>query len=217
MKIEYLGHASFLLESSNGTRIVTDPYQPGAFGALRLKPVDVDADIVTVSHDHLDHNFVRGVGGNPKIIQTPGKHEFGEIIVNGYPSFHDESKGRERGTNIIFVIEVDGLRVMHCGDLGHKLIMEDKKEIGDVDILLVPVGGTFTVDADTAWEVISLIKPSIAVPMHYKVEGVDLPIGPVENFISGKPNVKILEQSSVEINLPLPEETEIWVLKPSRA
>ncbi len=217
MRIEYLGHASFLIESSSGIRIVTDPYQPGAFGALRLKPLDVEADLVTVSHDHLDHNYVRGVGGNPKVIKNPGTHEFGEISITGFPSFHDESKGRERGSNIIFVIEADGLRIMHCGDLGHKLIMEDKKEIGDVDIMLIPVGGTFTVDADTAWEIIDLIKPSIVIPMHYKVSCVDLPIGPVEDFIRNKPNVKRIDGSSVKIELPLPDDTEVWILNPSRA
>ncbi len=217
MRLLYLGHASFWIQNGAGGTLVTDPYQPGAFGALHLKPVDVDADVVTVSHQHLDHNYVQGVGGTPQVISTEGDHQVAGFHITGYPSYHDRSQGRERGSNLMFLIQSDQIRVLHCGDLGHPLTEEDQARIGRVDILLVPVGGTYTISAKIAKDLVHLFRPNIAIPMHYKVAGVQFPIDPVDEFLKFFPNYRRLETSSVELQTPLPEPTEVWVIPPARA
>ncbi len=169
MDITYFGHSSFKLRGKTAT-VVTDPYDPKMVG---LKFAKVSADIVTVSHDHHDHNFVSQVTDVKKVVQGPGEYEISGVSIIGFDSYHDEAKGLERGKNTIFVIEIDGIRVAHLGDLGHKLSEDVIGEMGTVDILLIPVGGVYTIDSDTAAEVVREIEPSITIPMHYYIDGMD--------------------------------------------
>lgn len=211
MKIKYLGHACFLLETSDGIRILTDPYQYGAFGALKYSKIEDEADIVTVSHEHADHNAVSEVPGRPEVVTGHGKHIVKGINFLGISTFHDKKRGKERGSNVLFLIESE-MRILHCGDLGHLLDEEHLTQIGKVDILLIPVGGYFTIGPDEATEIMEKISPKVTIPMHYKTPKVDFPIKPVEGFLKGKTNVK---KRGSTVTVELPKEEEIWVLEHS--
>lgn len=215
MKIRWIGHASFLLTSSDGTKVLTDPYEPGGFGgAVGYKGIEERVDLVTVSHDHADHNYVKGLKGNPQLISRPGTQEVRGIRFSGVASFHDQSQGKDRGSNIIYRWEMDGISICHLGDLGQGLSASQIVEIGRVDILLVPVGGHFTIDAVEASTIVSQLKPSLVIPMHFKTEVLDFPIAKVEEFTRGQKKVKSLGSSEFEITKEsLPRETEIWVLQ----
>jgi len=212
MKIKYLGHACFLMETSEGIRILTDPYQYGAFGAIKYSKITDEADIVTVSHEHADHNAVSEVPGEAKVIKGPGRHSIMGINFYGISTFHDEKEGKDRGNNVLFVIEADNLRILHCGDLGHVLDEEQLAQIGSIDILLIPVGGYFTIGPEEATKIVENISPKVIIPMHYKTAKVDFPIKPVEDFLRGKESVKKMGSS---VTVELPSEREIWVLEPS--
>jgi len=211
MKIKWLGHASFLITSDSGTRIITDPYICGS--GLRYDEIKEAADIVTVSHDHFDHNNVASVGGNPQVVKEPT--EVKGIKFEGVPTYHDASGGSERGNNTIFCMDIDGVRVCHLGDLGHPLSDQQAANTGKVDVLLIPVGGFFTIDARVASEVCDKLNPRVVIPMHYKNEKCDFPISGVEDFLKGKERVSKPDSSEVELKAEaLPAETEIVVLKP---
>jgi L-ascorbate metabolism protein UlaG (beta-lactamase superfamily) len=166
MDINYLGLSSFKLKGKNGS-VVIDPFDPKVVG-LKFPPTE--ADIVTVSHDHPDHNQISLVKDYVQAIKGPGEYEIKGISILGFPSYHDDKKGAERGKNIIFVYEVDGLRLCHLGDLGHNLSDELVEDIGDIDILMIPVGGFYTIGPAVAAEVVRNVEPSIVVPMHYNTE-----------------------------------------------
>jgi len=198
MTIKFLAHASFLITSEDGVRIITDPYESGGYnGALRYEPITDEADIVTVSHDHADHNYVAGVPGNPVVVTE--STEVSGISFRVIGSYHDNAQGAERGPNRIFCFAVDGIRVCHLGDLGHLLSAEQASSIGDVDVLLIPVGEHFTIDAQSATQVIDQLQPSIVIPMHYKTPKVDFPIAPVDEFLAGKQNVERAGTSQVTV------------------
>ena len=218
MRIEWLGHSAFLITSKDGKRVITDPYKAGSYGgAVGYKPINTQADVVTVSHQHDDHNDTSAVLGTPEIIEGTGEKEIKGIRFKGVFSYHDTSKGKERGENTIYVIELDGLRICHLGDLGEELSEKQIGEIGDVDILLVPVGGFYTIDAKTASSIVDTLKPKVVIPMHYKTEAIGFPIAGVDEFIKGKENVKRIGRSEVDITREnLPAKTEIWVLEHSK-
>jgi len=217
MKVKWLGHAAFLITSDEGTKIVTDPYQPGMFG-LNYGKIDEAADIVTVSHDHADHNYVQGVPGKPQVVKSSGTSKVKGIEFKGIPSFHDEKKGGERGQNTIFCFTVDGIRVCHMGDLGHTLSDREAKEVGSVDIMLIPVAGMYTVDAVAAGKIVDHLKPRVVIPMHFKTEKCpDFPVTDVKPFTAGKTNVKVADKTEVEFKKEqLPKATQIMVLKHTR-
>ncbi len=214
MRIKWLGHASFLITTDDGIKIITDPYEPGAYnGAVGYKPIDEEADIVTVSHEHEDHNYVKGIKGNPQVVKGIGERNIKGIKIKGIATKHDPHDGKERGDNTVFVIEVEGVKICHLGDLGHVITDEQKNEIGCVDVLLVPVGGYYTIDAKQAWEVVQKLSPKVVIPMHFKTEVLGFPISSVDDFIKDKENVKKREEE-VEIKKDeLPQNLEIWVLK----
>lgn len=216
VEIRFLGHACFLITSSKGIRIITDPYEPGGFGgSLRYGKITTPADIVTVSHEHADHNYVKGVPGNPQVVKGVVSKEIKGIKITGIETFHDKAGGKERGKNTVFVLEVDGMRICHLGDLGHTLTDEQKKKLENIDILLIPVGGTYTIDASDATNVVSQISPKVVIPMHFKTKKVDFPIAGVEEFTKGKGNVKKVGKSYIKVDkASLPKATEIWVLEP---
>lgn len=217
MKIKYLGHAAFLITTADGRKIVTDPYEPGGFGgAIGYGALEEAADFVTVSHEHADHNYVEMVPGNPTVISRAAEERHNGILFRALRTHHDASRGAERGANVVRVIEADGISVCHLGDLGHTLSPEDATALGALDILLVPVGGTFTVDAKGATAVVNRLRPCIAIPMHYRTPKVTLDIAPVDGFLAGKPRVRRIEGSEIDLDKgSLPEPTEIVVLAPA--
>jgi L-ascorbate metabolism protein UlaG (beta-lactamase superfamily) len=212
MKIKYLGHSAFVITSEKGLKIITDPYKPSP--SLTYGEITESADIVTVSHEHLDHCNPATVRGNPEVVKGTGRVVVKGIEFNGIASYHDEARGRMRGNNIIFCFDVDGMRVCHLGDLGHLLDNRQVKEIGSVNILLIPVGGYFTIDARAASQVCNQLKPNVIIPMHYKTEkGIPGIVG-VEEFIRGRDNVTCLDLSEIEFKGEgLPPPSQIMVLK----
>ena len=217
MKIKWYGHASFLITSDSGTRIITDPYEPGAYdGGIAYKPIEDAAEIVTVSHDHADHNYVQGVQGSPAVVKGPGVHEAHGISFKGVATYHDPSKGKERGENTMFVFTVDGVTVCHAGDLGHVLPKEKVEELGPIDVLLLPIGGVFTLDPKEATEVMNLLNPKILIPMHYKTPGCGFPIASVEEFLEGKTSIERAGASEISVSRDsLPAPVRVTVLDPA--
>jgi len=213
MKIKWLGHASFMITSDSGTKIITDPYQTG--GALNYDEIKESADIVTVSHDHFDHNNVASVSGNPEVVKE--SKDVKGIKFSGTPTYHDDTGGSQRGNNVIFCFEVDGIRVCHLGDLGHPLSDKQVAELGSVDILLIPVGGNYTIDARIATEVSGKLAARVIIPMHYNNERCSsFPVAGVEDFLQGKEGVSRLDTSEAEFKAgELPATTQIVVLKPA--
>jgi L-ascorbate metabolism protein UlaG (beta-lactamase superfamily) len=214
MKIKFLGHATFVITSDTGVKIITDPYATGP--DLTYGEITESADIVTVSHGHYDHGNVAAVRGNPEVVNQTGRSTAKGIEFVGIASYHDEAKGKLRGDNIIFCFELDGIRVCHLGDLGHLLDEKQMREIGSVDILLIPVGGFYTIDARVATEVCNQLKPRVIIPMHYKTEKGIPNIAGVDNFLSGKANVTRLDTSQTEFKPgELPATSQIMVPKPA--
>jgi len=212
MKIKWLGHASFLITSDAGTKIITDPYVTG--GDLSYGEIKESADIVTVSHNHSDHNNVAAIRGNPKVVRGADTVETKGIKFKGIPCYHDEAGGNKRGNNTILCFEIDGVRVCHLGDLGHRLNDKQVAELGRIDILLIPVGGFYTIDAKVATEVCNQLKPKVIIPMHYKNDKCGFPIAGVNGFFQGKEGVSRLDASEVEFKPgELPARTQIIVLK----
>jgi L-ascorbate metabolism protein UlaG (beta-lactamase superfamily) len=214
MKIKYLGHSACIITSDKGLKIITDPYKTSP--SLTYGAITESADIVTISHEHLDHCNPAAVRGNPEVVKRAGRVVVKGIEFNGITSYHDEAKGRMRGNNTIFCFEVDGMRVCHLGDLGHLLDDRQVREMGDVDILFIPVGGYFTIDARAASQVCNQLKPRVIMPIHYKTEKGIPGISGVDEFIKGKDNVTRLDLSEVEFKRgELPATSQIMVLKPA--
>jgi len=215
MKVKYLAHASFMITSEeNNLKIITDPYTPGQ--GLNYAPINETADIVTVSHDHGDHNNIKAVKGNPVIVKKAGTQAVKGIEIKGIPVFHDESNGSKRGNNLIFCFKINGLSVCHLGDLGHTLDQKQLAEIGSADVLMIPVGGYFTIDAKAATEVASLIGARVVFPMHYKTGKTGYPISPLDDFLKDKKEVQKQSSSEIEITRQnLPEKQKIIVLQPA--
>jgi L-ascorbate metabolism protein UlaG (beta-lactamase superfamily) len=212
MKIKWLGHASFLITSKEGLRLITDPYSVG--GGIDYGRIGEAADIVTVSHDHVDHNNVAAVKGNREVVDAPGHRKVKGIDFRGIASYHDEAKGGQRGTNVIFCFSLDGIKVCHLGDLGHQLGAVQIAEIGEVDVLFVPVGGLYTIDANGAAKVCDSLSPKMVIPMHYKTAKCGYPIAGVDAFLKGRKNIRNLDASETELRKDqLPSVTETLVLR----
>lgn len=216
MEIKYLGQSSFRMKGKNMS-VVVDPFNPEMVGLSYPK---VSAEIVTVSHDHADHNDIsRVLAGErePFVINRPGEYEVGGVGVIGMRTWHDGNKGEERGENIVYTFQIDGVIICHLGDLGHPLEEKQVENIGAIDVLLVPVGGEFTIGPTQAKEVIDSLSPSIVVPMHYKLPGMTSQfdkLATVEEFFEKSGLVKAREEDRLSVNkLSLPEDTEIVVLR----
>jgi len=214
MKVKWLGHAAFIITSDEGIKILTDPYRVGMFG-VNYGEMKETADIVVVSHEHPDHNNVEGVPGSPDVIRGAGKRQAKGIEFRAIASFHDDTGGSQRGPNNIFCFTVNGVRLCHLGDLGHTLSDQQLADIGEVDVLLTPMAGNFTIDADAAHKVVGQIKPCVVIPMHYQTDKCPtFPVTDVEPFLAGKTNVKRMDTAEVEFKKEqLPSTTEIVVLK----
>ncbi len=195
MEITALGLSSFKLRGKQAT-VVTDPFDSKAVG-LKF-PKNVEADVITVSHDHPDHNEVSAVGGKPFVIAGPGEYEIKGVMVIGVATFHDENQGADRGKNTIYRIEIDGVKVGHLGDLGHVLSSAQVDSLNGVDVLFVPVGGVYSLDPVKAAQVISDIEPHVVIPMHYNVEGLD-----VKTYGALSPVSAFLKQMNKEAVVPV--------------
>lgn len=216
MDVTYYGHSCFGLRS-RGASLVMDPYT-AEVGWTMPK---LTADIVTISHDHFDHNAADQVKGTPRrdqpmVINQPGEYEVQGISVFGFPTFHDKEQGGQRGKNTVYLIIFDGIRVCHLGDLGHLLTDELIEQLGQVDVLMVPVGGTFTLSASEAGQVISALEPGVVLPMHYHLPEHApsfAELEPVEKFTSVYGAPRSVEQK-LTIDHPVEEETYSVVLVP---
>lgn len=196
MKIQWFGHACFLLESETGAKVLTDPFDD----SVGYPMPDVAVDIVTVSHHHHDHNYTASIKGEPTIIDGVGDYSVGNIPIHGYLTYHDDVIGEKRGENTLYTIDMDGMRICHCGDLGHKLDMVKLHNIMPVDVLMVPVGGTFTIDAAQASKLVEDIKPRLTIPMHFKTRALSFPLDPVDRFLRIMGNSQRIDSNQIEID-----------------
>lgn len=223
VELTWWGQSMFVLRSPGRTAVLLDPY--GDIGYRLPDPEELDVDAVTVSHEHFDHNNV-ALGGGATVLRgltvdgyAEVNEEIGDVRIHAVPSYHDDEEGAQRGRNAIFVLETGGLRVVHLGDLGHTLSEEQIALIGEVDVLLVPTGGFFTIDAGTATEVVTQLAPRVVVPMHFGTTAVAIPqLAPVDVFLEGKEFERF--GSTVELvpgELPALGTAIVWLLTPEGA
>ncbi len=213
MIITWIGHSCFKIQDKvgpDGITLTTDPFDK----SVGLKVPNFESDIVTVSHDHYDHNNVKSLRGNPFVIDSAGEYDVKGVMIEGIESFHDEKEGAERGKNIIYRIEMDSIVIAHLGDLGHILNDKQLERLAGVDILMIPVGGKYTIDAKKAVSVVSQIEPRVIIPMHYKIKGSKIDIDSVDKFIK-ELGLKPTEEEKLKISKrDLPQEDmELVVLK----
>ncbi|NLG51471.1 MAG: MBL fold metallo-hydrolase [Chloroflexi bacterium] len=178
MEISWYGQSCFRLRS-RGLALVTDPYSP----ETGLKLPRLTANVVTVSHDHEDHNYVKGVKGSPYVITGPGEYEVGGVFVFGVATYHDARQGEERGKNTAYLIEFEGVTICHLGDLGHALTQEQVEQLNGIDVLLIPVGGRTTLTGARAAEVVGVLEPKVVIPMHYKIRGLEASLETANRFL----------------------------------
>ena len=212
MEITWYGQSCFRLRS-RGLSVVTDPYGPST--GLRLPRLT--ATIVTVSHEHEDHNNVDAVRGSPFVINGPGEYEIEGIFVIGVSTWHDDKGGRDLGRNTAYLIEFEDLTICHLGDLGHVLTQEQVEQLSNIDVLLVPVGGRSTLTGTRAAEVVGLLEPRIVVPMHYKVAGLKAQIETANRFLKemAVENPERMDALTVTAG-STGEETRIVLLEPKQ-
>ena len=214
MEIYYLGHSSFKVRSKTAV-LITDPFSPAMVG---FKFPKTEADIVTISHQHSDHAEIQAIGGNPFVVSAPGEYEIKGVSIFGFPTFHDSKQGTERGQNTVYLIEADGLRIFHLGDLGVSLSPKILGEVNGVDVLMIPVGGVFTIGPKEAVDIISQIEPQIILPMHYRTPGINEKVfgklAALEDFLKelGVGTFEKLDKLSLSKD-KLPEETKVVVLE----
>jgi len=217
-KIIWAGQSCFQIEVSNSrdheADIVIDPYDE----ETGLKMPSLSADILLVSHQHHDHNNIKAVKGEPFLVEGPGEYEVKGVFIQGIPSFHDDVNGKERGPNTIYIIEAEEMRFCHLGDLGQKLLTDEQVDkIGAVDVLMVPVGGEYTIDSASAQKIIGQIDPKIVIPMHFSLPKSKSKLDDVSKFLKamGKPSIAPVDKLTVKSSI-LPKEgaMEIVVLQP---
>lgn len=200
MDITWLGHSCFRIKGNQAV-IITDPF-PADIGYTLGKQT---ADIVTVSHPHPSHSFVEGIGGEPKVVSRPGEYEISGVLIIGVATYHDAVKGQSRGKNTMYLMEIDGVAVCHVGDLGHIPTEDQVEEMGNVDVLMLPVGGASTLNATMATEVVRKIEPKVVIPMHYKTGQTTRELDPVDLFLKemGQSEIEPRAKASVtRSNLP---------------
>lgn len=197
MKIEYLGHSCFKLTESTGTSVVCDPYDK----SIGYEMPEVCADAVTVSHGHYDHNNIKAVSGNPEILTGECSYSLPGVEIISLKSFHDNENGNLRGENFIFKFRMDGIDVCHLGDLGEDCSAELIDALLPVDVLLIPVGGNYTIDGEMAKEYVDRIMPDAVIPMHYKSKGCKLDIDRAEEFLKYFDEENIIDEDTDSIEI----------------
>jgi len=211
MFITWLGQACFKIQGKEAT-IVTDPYD----SKIGLKLPRLNADIVTVSHSHYDHNNIKAVSGQPFVIDTPGEYEIKNVFIWGISSWHDNKEGASRGANTIFIYQFEDIKLAHLGDLGTTLTDEQLGKLESVDILLIPVGGIYTIDGKKATEVVNQVEPRIVIPMHYKIPGLKIKLDTVDKFCNEMGVKKNGPEEKLKVtkkDLPA-DEVKVIILKP---
>lgn len=194
MRIEYIGHSCFYFVTRDGTRIIIDPYD----NSIGLTPVNREADVALVTHHHFDHDYLDGVHGEYVAIDGPGSREAHGVRITGFELDHDPQGGALRGKVTAYLIEVDGIRLLHMGDVGTMPPDSFFDQIGAIDVLMIPVGGTYTVDAAEAFAICERINPAYVIPMHYKTTRLKLDVAPVNGFVELATSVyDIVRQGSV--------------------
>ncbi|GAA0684595.1 MULTISPECIES: MBL fold metallo-hydrolase [Clostridium] len=210
MKIIYLGHSSFILQTAMGRKILIDPFKCAAIEKNLIGTVN----LITVSHCHSNHNYTEPFKENIKIIDAVGTYEDKDLRISGLPSFHDNINGLKRGENIIFLYEFDGFKICHLGDLGHIPDKETLCSLKDLDILLIPVGGNFTLDSKEACTLCNMISPKVIIPMHYKFMKDGFDIKGAEDFIFDMKNGERLSDSSLSLNFMPDCINAVFVMPP---
>lgn len=215
MKISYIGHSSFRIQI-DGKVLVTDPYDPKVFG---YDFPQTSADILLLSHDDKETHYTDGVSGYEHLIESPGEYEIAGVFIYGLATYHDSQEGSERGRNTAYLVEDENFSVLHLGSLGHELSKETLEKIGDIDVLMIPVGGNYVIDAKTASKVISSLEPGIVVPMHYdtKDSKYDKKLAPLEDFLEEMGVEKDAKEKDIldlKSSGSVPDETKVVVLKP---
>ena len=212
MVITWYGQSCFKIQSGDLV-LAIDPFDKD----IGLTPPRFKADIVAVTHEHRDHNNVESIPEGSFVIRGPGEYESKEVAITGIPTFHDTKEGRERGRNTIYLIGMEDMRLAHLGDFGEEKIRPETLDaLGEVDILFVPVGGTYTIDAETAAEVVSAIEPRLVIPMHYAIPGLKVKLDGVETFLKemGAKNTSAEERLTLKKkDLPETESMRVVVLK----
>lgn len=211
MEITWLGHSCFRLRGREAT-VVTDPCAKST-GYKIGKPT---ADIVTVSHDHPGHNNVAAVAGSPRTVLGPGEFEISGVLIMGIRTYHDLEKGQERGKNIAYVFELDGVRICHLGDLGHVPTPDHVEQLSGVDVLLAPIGGGHGIDGAAAAETVSLLEPKLVIPMHYHTPAAKDNLEPLDRFLKEMGAPGALEEKQPKLSVTsstLPHETKVQVLE----
>jgi len=212
MVITWLGQSCFKLQSGDLV-IVVDPFSKD----IGLTPPRFRSDLVLITHNHEDHSNAATLTGDPFVISGPGEYEVKDVYVHGIETFHDEVQGKERGMNTAYKIETEGIRLAHLGDFGEKEIRSETVDaLGDIDILMVPVGGKFTIDAETAAKVVKQIEPRYVIPMHYKIPGLKVPLEGVETFLKELGSKSVPEEKLTLKKRDIAEEgkTEVKLLRP---
>ena len=214
MEIIWHGHSFFEIQSKK-TKIVIDPFSE----KIGLLPPKVKADILLISHNHYDHNNKKTISGDYFLIEGPGEYEVKGIFIEGIESFHDEKGGKERGKNTIYKIEIEGFKICHFGDFGQKELTEEQKEkLEDLDILMVPVGGIYTISAKEAVKIVQELEPKIVIPMHYFLPKLKIKLDKVDKFLNlmGIKKIKPIEKLKLKKGERLPQETKVLLLKHER-
>ena len=217
-KITFAGRSCFQISVSNSkdhsADIVIDPFDE----KTGLKLPNFSADIVLSTHAHHDHNNIKAVKGDPFVISGPGEYEVKGVFVQGIPSWHDDKEGKERGSNTIYVIEAEDIKFCHLGDLGQKQLTDEQLEkIDTIDVLMIPVGGKYTIDSQEAQKIISQIEPKIVIPMHYALPKQSDDLDGVDKFLKvmGKNAIAPIDKLTVkDSTLPKEGATEIVILEP---
>ena len=207
MDITYIGHSSFKIKTKSAT-VITDPFDPASTG-IKFPPQE--ADIVTISHDHADHNYLEKISGYKKVVAGPGEYEIMGISIIGISTFHDDKEGSERGKNTIYVYEAEGLRIVHLGDLGHALSESQIEALGEVDILMIPVGGVYTIGPKEASDLVSAVEPYFVIPMHFGGDKLQ----PLEAFLKevGQEGEKMSKFSIKKMDIEENQNTKVVVLE----
>lgn len=218
MNINWYGQSCFQISSNQGKNnhvsILIDPFEESI--GLRL-PRKLEADVVLITHNHLDHNNVKAVSGQPFVASGPGEYDIKGICIQGIPAFHDNVQGEERGRTTIYTIEAEEIKLCHLGDLGQKeLTAEQLDKIGDVDILMLPIGGFFTIDAQEAVKIMAQIEPKVIIPMHYRIPNLNIKLDGLDKFLKivGIKKIEPLSKFSIKAKDLPKEEVKIIVLQP---
>jgi L-ascorbate metabolism protein UlaG (beta-lactamase superfamily) len=208
MEIVWLGHAAFRIRAREAT-VVVDPCPPSS-GYSIGKPT---ADIVVVTHDHENHNYVKAVAGKPTVISGPGEYEIHGAFITTIRTYHDDEKGAEHGKNLSVAIEMEGIKVVHLGDIGHSPSADQAEELSGPDVLMIPVGGNTTIDGNKAAEIVSLLEARYVIPMHYKTPAAKDKLDPPDRFLKEMQVSNFEPQAKLSLNAnQVPSDPQVVML-----